>query len=62
MKNKKGDLMQEGQSEIQTIYTNLSSEMSEERDFSGIGVKCVILVPYYKGSFSKEKNLLPLPR
>ncbi|MHA2246443.1 MAG: sugar phosphate nucleotidyltransferase, partial [Candidatus Hodarchaeales archaeon] len=62
MKNKTGDIMREGQSEIQTISTNLSSEMSEERNFGDIGVKCVILVPYYKGCFSKEKNLLPLTR
>lgn len=60
MKNKTGDIMREGQSEIQTIITNLSSEMSEERNFGDIGVKCVILVPYYEGYFSEEKNLLPL--
>lgn len=58
---KKGEIMRDGQYEIQTISTDLLSEMSEERNFGDIGLKCVILVPYYNGYFSKEKNLPPFP-
>jgi len=60
MKNNAGDIIRESQFEIQTITTNFLSEMSEERNFGDIGVKCVLLVPYDKDYLSKENNLLPL--
>jgi phosphatidylglycerophosphate synthase/choline kinase len=62
MKNKIDDFMEKGQFEIQTISNNFLDEMSEERNFGDIGVKCIILVSNEKGNHLKEKNLLPLTR
>ena len=60
--NKTDDIMRKNQFEIQTISTNFLGEMSEERNFGDIGVKCVILVSNEKDNHPKEKNLLPLTR